>query len=51
MYFFNNHQSDKMFIENIKFEKKYKDKYLVFSENKVENFDHIEKERNFILKK
>ena len=53
MYFFNNHQSDKMFIENIKFEKKkYKDKYLVFSENKVEKLlDHIEKERNFILKK
>ena len=53
IYFFNNHQSDKMFIENIKFEKKkYKNQYLVFSENKIEKLlDHIEKERNFILKK
>ena len=42
-----------MFIENINFEKKkYKDQYLVFSENKIEKIlDHIEKERNFIIKK
>lgn len=51
--FFNNHENDKMLLEDIKFEKKkYLEKYLVFSENKVEKvLDHIEKERNFILKK
>ncbi len=51
--FFNNHQSDKMFIEKIKFNKnKYIDKYLIFSENKIDKvIEHIESQIDFVFKR